>query len=315
MTTATLDAKPRIGVSSCLLGNRVRWDGTGRRDDFLVDVLGAFVEYLPVCPEVEAGFGVPREPVRLVGDPREPRMIGLRSGVDYTDRMRAWAAKRAEELAGEGLCGFVFKSGSPSSGMMRVKVYGEGTIRRGGVGMFARALTARLPLLPVADEGRLNDLGLRENFIERIFVAHRWQRVTRTRGGLVAFHTAHKLLIMAHSVEHYRLLGRLVASAAPLAELFAEYERQLAAALGLQATVRKNTNVLSHVMGYFRKDLTAGEKRELLEIIESYRRELVPLIVPVTLLNHYVRKYGQEYLAGQLYLHPHPLELKLRNHA
>ncbi len=314
--------KPLVGISRCLLGDKVRYDGGHKLDRFLVGGLGAFVDYAPVCPEVECGLPVPREAMRLVGDPAAPRLVTIKGGADHTDRMLAWAEARVEELAALPLCGFVFKSGSPSSGMERVKVYPPegGMAQLKGVGLFAAALMRRLPRLPVEEEGRLNDPGLRENFIERLFVMHRWRELTAqglTLGGLVDFHTRHKLLVMAHSPRHYTALGRMVAQAKgrALDELAGEYLALLMEGLRLAATVKKNVNALSHVMGYFKKQLTPDEKAELLEVLDGYARELLPLIVPVTLLNHYVRKFGQEYLAGQWYLRPHPAELKLRNHA
>ena len=313
---------PRLGVSRCLMGDSVRYDGGHKLDRFLRDGLGKHVEYVPVCPEVECGLGIPREAMRLVGDPEAPRLLTIKTKIDLTERMRAFAAARVEALEAEGLCGFVFKSGSPSSGMERVKVYPEagGMAQLKGVGLFAAAFMARFPLLPVEEEGRLNDAGLRENFIERIFVMHRWRQLQAqglSLGRLVDFHTRLKLLAMAHSPKHYTELGRLVAQgkALPLDELSARYLALLMECLRLKATVKKNVNVLAHVMGYFKRQLTADEKRELLEVLDGYSRELLPLIVPVTLLNHYVRKFGQAYLAEQWYLRPHPAELKLRNHA
>ena len=310
----------KLGISACLLGRKVRYDGGHKLDPFIADTLGKFVEFLPVCPEAEAGLGIPREPMRLVGDPVSPRLVTIRTGLDHTARMQDWSNKRVKELEHEGLCGFIFKSRSPSSGMERVKVYNEqGGVAKKGVGLFAKAFMNHFPLLPVEEEGRLHDPELRENFIERIFVYRRWRSLVaqrKTRGGLIEFHTVHKLLIMSHSVKHYRLMGRLVAQAKDFSEaaLFGQYESLLMEALRLKATVKKNTNVLLHMMGYFKKQLSPGEKKELAEIIEQYRLEFVPLIVPVTLINHYVRKYGQAYLAKQYYLHPHPVELKLRNH-
>jgi uncharacterized protein YbgA (DUF1722 family)/uncharacterized protein YbbK (DUF523 family) len=316
-----LDGLPRIGVSRCLLGEPVRYDGGHKLDHFLTDVLGPHVAFVPVCPEVECGLGVPREAMRLVGEPENPRLVTVKTGQDHTARMNAWAEGKVAELAGAELCGFVFKYGSPSSGMSRVKVYPEtgGAPVLKGRGLFAARLMEALPLLPVEDEGRLNDPALRENFIERVFVMHRWRRLVGqgfSLGALVDFHTRHKLLVMAHSVEHYRSLGRLVAQGAamPPAELQAAYLAGLMEALRLSATVKKHVNVLSHVMGYFKRVLAPDEKRELLEVLDEYSRELLPLIVPVTLLNHYVRKFGESYLAGQWYLHPHPAELKLSNH-
>jgi uncharacterized protein YbgA (DUF1722 family)/uncharacterized protein YbbK (DUF523 family) len=314
--------KLRLGISACLLGQPVRFDGGHQQDRFITDTLGKYVEFVPVCPEVECGLGVPREAMRLVGDPEAPRLLTVHTRVDLTDRMLAWARKRVPELEQENLGGFIFKSKSPSSGMARVKVYPEqapGPPVTRGVGMFARVFMAHFPLLPVEDEGRLHDPVLRENFITRIFVLQRWRELLTANpnfGALVAFHTRHKLLILSHSPKHYRELGRLVARASelPVQELYSHYQSRLMDALRLIATPAKNANVLYHLMGYFKKDLTAAEKQELLEIIDHYRQGFVPLVVPVTLINHYVRKYNQPYLQEQVYLRPHPVELQLRHH-
>jgi uncharacterized protein YbgA (DUF1722 family)/uncharacterized protein YbbK (DUF523 family) len=314
--------KLRLGISACLLGQPVRFDGGHQQDRFITDTLGKYVEFVPVCPEVECGLGVPREAMRLVGDPEAPRLLTVHTRVDLTDRMLAWARKRVPELEQENLGGFIFKSKSPSSGMARVKVYPEqapGPPVTRGVGMFARVFMAHFPLLPVEDEGRLHDPVLRENFITRIFVLQRWRELLAAHpnlGALVAFHTRHKLLILSHSPKHYRELGRLVARASelPVQELYSHYQSRLMDALRLIATPAKNANVLYHLMGYFKKDLTAAKKQELLEIIDHYRQGFVPLVVPVTLINHYVRKYKQPYLQEQVYLRPHPVELQLRHH-
>ena len=317
-----MDKKIRIGVSSCLLGNPVRYDGGHQHDPFISQTLGRFFEFVVVCPEAECGLGVPRETMRLVGDPQKPRLVTTKTCQDHTERMSAWAQQRVTELKGEELCGFIFKSKSPSSGMQRVKVYplASGAPKRVGVGLFARVFMEHFSLLPVEDEDRLHDVGLRENFIERIFACQRWRSIkndTPTANALISFHARHKLQIMAHSIRHYQIMGRLVAQAKEksLASFFDEYEGLLMEALRLLPTVKKQANVLFHVLGYFKKQLSAAEKQELLEIIDQYRDGSMPLSVPITLLNHYVRKYQQEYLAGQYYLHPHPLERNLRNHA
>lgn len=312
--------KVRLGISKCLLGEPVRYDGGHKLDRFLRDTLGQYVEYVPVCPEVECGFGIPRETMHLEGDPEAPRLITTRTKRDVTEQMLRWAHQRVMELAQEDLCGFIFKSNSPSSGMERVKIYDRsGMPRKIGRGIFAGIFMSRFPWLPVEDEGRLHDPGLRENFIERIFVLKRWREMLtegRKLTRLVEFHTRHKLLIMAHSPKQHTALGRLVAAAKgiPETELYDHYQVLLMAALKLQATVKKQVNVLQHVMGYFKRNLSADEKQELLEVIDHYHRSHVPLIVPITLINHYVRKYDQPYLKTQYYLRPHPLELQLRNH-
>ena len=315
-----MSAKIRLGISSCLLGQAVRFDGGHKLDRFLTETLGRYVEYVPVCPEVECGLPVPRESMHLTGDPAAPRLVTTRTGIDMTGQMLGWAEKRVVELEKEGLMGFIFKSDSPSSGMERVKVYhSKGMAVRKGIGMFARLFMEHFPLLPVEEEGRLHDPSIRENFVERIFALARWRDlVARSgdRGSLVAFHTKHKLLILAHSSASYQEMGRLVARAkqVPLPKLLVEYQTRLMEALKLRATPKKNANVLMHMAGYFKDQLSAGEKAELLEVIELYRKELVPLIVPITLINHYVRKFDQPYLRDQYYLHPHPIELQLRNH-
>jgi len=310
----------KLGISSCLLGERVRYDGGHKLNHYLKDVLGPFVEWVPVCPEYECGLKVPREAMRLVGDPESPRLMTIRTGIDLTGQMLAWIDKRLTGLAQEHLCGFIFKKGSPSSGYSGVKVYTEaGHPGRQGMGLFARAFVRRFPRLPVEDEGRLNDAGIRENFLERIFVYQRWQEfeaADESPDGLIRFHTCHKLLIMAHSPAGLKDLGQMVAQISPhnLAEIQAAYFDRLMQILSLAATVRKNRNVLDHMMGYFKKDLSGDEKQELKEWIERYHQGFVPLLVPITLLNHYVRKYRQPYLSDQIYLNPCPQELLLRNH-
>lgn len=237
-----------------------------------------------------------------------------------TSAMVGWANQKVKQLEDENLCGFIFKSNSPSSGMERVKIFDHNNVpRKVAVGLFAGIFMKQFPLLPVEEEGRLHDPVLRENFIARIFIYKRWRELLASQprlSDLIDFHARHKLLIMAHSVKHYSTLGKLVAGAKqlPRDELFSSYEVTLMEAVRLRSTVKKNTNVLQHLMGYFKKQLTADEKQELLEVIDHYHEGFVPLIVPVTLLRHYIRKYEQPYLAQQVYLNPHPMELALRNH-
>lgn len=314
--TATI----KLGISSCLLGNPVRYDGGHKLDRFLKETLGQYVQFVPVCPEVECGLPVPRESMRLVGRPDDPRLVTTRTGIDHTDRMKAWAQQRLEQLAREELCGFVFKKDSPSSGMQRVKVYNAGGMpAKSGSGIFAKAFMERFPRIPVEEEGRLHDPKLRENFIEHIFALRRWRATLagdRRLGRLMAFHTDEKLLLLSHSPQHYRLMGKLVAAGKqhPGERLYGEYEGLYMAALALKTTPAKHVNVLQHILGYFKKELAADEKQEMLEVIGAYRQGHLPLIVPITLANHYVRKYGQAYLARQTYLNPHPIALQLRNH-
>jgi uncharacterized protein YbgA (DUF1722 family)/uncharacterized protein YbbK (DUF523 family) len=315
-----LRVKIRLGISTCLLGKPVRYDGGHKLDRFLTETLGKYVEYIPVCPEVDCGMPVPREPMHLEGDIGSPRLVTIRTGIDKTDQMVSWAEKRVVGLEKDRLMGFIFKSDSPSSGMERVKVYkGKNISVRKGVGIFARLFMEHFPLLPVEEEGRLNDPALRENFIERVFALARWRELldgNECLGALVEFHTKHKLMILAHSTRHYQEMGKLVACAkqVPLPKLLEDYQRQFMEALKLRATPKKNANVLMHIAGYFKEQLSSDEKAELLEIIDLYRKELIPLIVPVTLVNHYVRKYNRPYLRNQYYLNPHPVEMQLRNH-
>lgn len=310
----------RLGISACLLGEPVRYDGGHQLDHYLKDTLGKYVEFVPVCPEVECGFGVPRETLRLVGNPANPRLVTTRTKQDFTERMEAWAKKKTAELEKEDLCGFVFKSGSPSSGMERVKVYDEkGVPTKNGVGLFARTFMERFPLTPVEEDGRLHDPLLRENFIERIFTCRRWCEAMEGKNkirALLDFHTKNKYLILSHSRKHLQQMGQLVAKAneIPSKDLLGQYRVLMMEALRLNSTPPKNTNVLMHMMGYFKTELDKDEKQELLEIIDEYRRGILPLIVPVTLISHYVRKHNPPYLKEQTYLNPHPIELQLRNH-
>jgi len=310
----------KIGVSACLLGEKVRFDGGHKHDPYITRTLGKFFEFVPVCPEAECGLGIPREAMRLVGDVDDPRLVTNKTGIDRTDQMNAWLGGRLDQLARENLCGFIFKKGSPSSGLYRVKVYNDrGHPARSGRGLFAAAFTSRFPRIPVEEEGRLHDPVLRENFIEQVFALKRWRELLEQRaslGNLVGFHTREKLLLMGHSQKHYRDMGRLVAGGKKVdpTDLYRRYETMLMEALTLKTTVAKHANVLMHILGYFKKQLSAGEKQEVLGLIDRYRKGHLPLIVPVTLLNHFVLKYQQPYLAEQTYLNPHPLDLALRNH-
>lgn len=310
----------KIGVSSCLLGNKVRYDGGHKHDRWITGVLGEYVEFVPVCPEMECGLGIPREAMRLVGDAEDHRLVTRKTGIDHTDRMLNWAEEKLDELEGQKLCGFIFKKGSPSSGMERVKIYGEnGMPAASGSGIFAEMFMERFPHLPVEEDGRLNDPRLRENFIESIFTMKRWREAMSsgcTQKKLVEFHTSHKMLIFSHNENGYRKMGKIVANHEQFSdeEVCERYFELLLSAMKLKPTVKKHVNVMQHIMGYFKKELSPDEKQELLEVIDQYRDGLVPLIVPITLLNHYVRKYDKDYLKKQWYLNPHPIELKLRNH-
>jgi len=313
------EEKIRLGVSACLLGEAVRYDGGHKRDPFLTEMLDPFVTWVPVCPEVEVGLGVPRDTLRLVGEPQAPRLVVERTGADLTDPMQRFARSRVEALAALELDGYVLKRASPSCGLFRVRVHAaSGPPRAAGRGLFATALLTRLPALPVEEEGRLTDPALRENFIERIFAMARWRSFAARRPrarDLVAFHAAQKLAVLAHSPAHYARLGRLVARAGGLGRAtLDEYARVLMEGLAVRATRGRHANVLQHLAGFFKTQLTSDERGELSEVIGDYRRGLVPLVVPLTLVRHHVRRLGITYLADQVYLTPHPKELLLRNH-
>ncbi len=305
----------------CLLGERVRYDGQHKHNHLITDTLGQFFEYVGVCPEVECGMSVPRESMRLVGDPDNPRLVTTRSGVDLTEQMQTWAARRVVELEKENLHGFIFKKGSPSSGMERVKVYNaKGGPAGKAPGMFGKAFMAHFPVLPCEEEGRLNDIDLRENFIERVFTLWRFRQAVEasaTLKTLMTFHARNKYLIQSHNEKVMREMGRELAGlkAAQGRRHIPRYEAELMRALKTRATVRKHTNILQHMLGFLHECVDADDRKELVNTIEDYHRGLIPLIVPVTLLKHYILKHDITYLRDQYYLDPHPAELKLRNHA
>jgi uncharacterized protein YbgA (DUF1722 family)/uncharacterized protein YbbK (DUF523 family) len=308
-----LDRPIRIGISACLLGEAVRFDGGHKREPFLTETLGPYVEWISVCPEVELGLGTPRESIRLTRAVDDVLLLGTKSGADHTARMRRFARQRVAELARADLDGYVLKKDSPSCGLYRVRVY-EAAGRpplRNGRGLFAEELVRRLPELPVEEEGRLSDPRLRENWVERVFAHTRLKQLFRGRwtlGDLVAFHAAHKLQLMSHSVEDNRRLGRLVAGAhsLPRADLCAAYASGLMTALTRLATTRKHTNVLQHAAGHLKKLVDRDSRAELADLIHDYRAGLVPLVVPITLIRHHVRRLDVTYLADQTYLEPHP---------
>ncbi len=315
-----MEDKIRIGVSSCLLGNPVRYDGGHKHDHYITNILANYFHFVAVCPEVECGLPVPRETMRLAGNSENPRLVTSKSGIDHTEKMLSFCNQKVRSLESEDLKAFIFKKDSPSSGLYRVKVYGEsGQAQKNGRGLFASALVNYFPNLPVEEEGRLRDPALRENFIEKVFCYNRWKNFLKADPDykkLIDFHSRHKLQLMAHSPKLTSKMGRLVAAgkATQGKELLEEYQLFLLEALALKATTKKNVNVLYHIAGHFKKLITGDEKKELIELINNYAHSLVPLVVPLTLINHYVRKYGNAYLQNQTYLEPHPSELMLRNH-
>lgn len=311
-------AKIPLGISSCLLGEEVRFDGGHKRDSYILGTLSDYFEFQPVCPEVAIGLPIPRPPIRLVQHDDGVHVVGVKNpSVDVTARLHDYGKKMAREM--RGISGFIFKRASPSCGMERVKVYApDGRSIDKGSGAFAAEMMRGQPLLPVEEEGRLGDPGLRENFIMRVFVYHRWQQL-RAAGlsaqRLIDFHTDHKYLVMAHSQSAYKAMGKLLADAGKvdIETLADEYVQALMSALAKPAPRKQHVNVLQHLLGYLKNQLDAEDKAEMLEVIEHYREGIVPLIVPITLLKHHFRRHPHEYIERQVYLTPHPHELMLRN--
>ena len=309
----------RVGISSCLLGEPVRYDGGHKRDAFLTDELARHVEFVPLCPEVEIGLGVPRPTLRLERRGDDVRMVVTESGEDLTEPMRSWAQGAAERIAAAGLDGYVLKKSSPSCGMERVKVYDEnGAPARGGRGLFAAALMERLPLLPVEEEGRLRDARLREHFVARIFARARVREFLASDWGpaqLVEFHAGEKMLVRVHDPGLALELGRLVAEAGRLdrAELAARYEELHARALAKPATPGRHQDVLEHLAGHVTEEVSSEDRAELQRAIEEYRDGIVPLAVPLALLRRHIRAASAEWAAAQVYLEPAPRELGLRS--
>lgn len=308
-----------VGISSCLIGEEVRFDGGHKRNRFVTDVLGDYVTWVKSCPEVGAGMGIPRESIRLVRTENGIRLVGNRSEGDYTDDITAYSERRVEQLSPMRLRGYILKKDSPSCGMARVRLYDSNSVpSRDGVGVFARHLMDRAPNLPVEEEGRLNDPRIRENFITRIFAYDRWVRLVDsepTPGDIVRFHTEHKMLVMAHSQERYGVLGRLVAQAGTMdmPTLIEQYEENFMAGLREIASPGRHANVLEHLAGFLKRDLDADDKRELHGAIRDYRRGLIPLVAPLLLLVHHIKHLRDDWLDAQVYLQPYPAELALRS--
>ena len=315
------DAHARIpvGVSSCLLGEEVRYDGGHKLDRYVTGVLGRWFEYVPFCPEALAGLGVPRPPIRLAGDPAAPHAVRVDdASIDVTGALEATSRRIVPEL--ERVRGYVFKRASPSCGVERVKVYqAPGRSPRMGRGIFARAVTEAYPLLPCEEEGRLNDPTLRESFVERVFALDRWRRTMAegfTAARLVEFHARHKLLLLSHSEVHYRAAGRLIADAGRRepAQVAGDYLRTFMEGMRRQATRRRHANVLQHLAGYLKRRIDSGDRQALAALIDEYRTGAVPLVVPIRFLRHHFRHAPDPYALMQHYLEPCPDALGLRNH-
>ena len=309
-----------VGISSCLLGNKVRFDGGHKRSKYCLDVLSECFEFKPFCPEVAIGLATPREPIRLVGEAESPRVVGVKDpSLDVTDRLQAYADEVSRSQ--NNLCGYILMKGSPSCGMERVKVYHEnGMPNVSGSGAYAARFMSNNPSLPVEEEARLNDAVLRENFISRVFVYYSWQQDVMSNPSLhevIQFHSRHKYQLMAHSYEGYKKLGKFLASEAsemPLEQVLESYILQLMTYLKQRASRKSHTNVLMHIMGYLKQDIDAETKQDLLEAIEDYRTSKVHLVAPLALLKHYLKRHGSEYIQSQAYLDPYPHQLGLRNY-
>jgi len=310
--------KIKVGISSCLIGHKVRHDGSHKRNRFVVEMLADHFEFSAFCPEVAIGLSVPRPALRLVKHESVIRMVGSKdSTLDVTDSLLNTAHKT---VGGFGeLAGYILKKDSPSCGMERVRIYNDsGQAERNGQGLFAGELIKQHPNLPVEEEGRLMDPVLRENFIERVYVYYRWQQLLAkglTVGGLIDFHSRHKLNLLAHCETTMSKLGQLVAAVDKdsIEEVGKEYISELMRALRLPANRKRHTNVLMHVMGYLKKALSTHEKKELVELLNNYRMGFVPLVVPITLIRHHLRRVSVPYIENQHYMNPYPMELMLRN--
>jgi len=311
--------KIKIGISSCLLGNKVRFDGGHKKSDYLVDKMSPHVEFVTFCPEMEIGLGVPREAIRLIGNPKNPDLVSTKDpNKNYTDKMKKYAESIDEQIT--NLSGFIFKTKSPSCGPRSVNVYqGHGKIPQKGKGIFADSLIKNYPYLPYEDEGRLNDAVLRENFITKVYTFSRFQDVIKNNleiKNIIKFHERHKLIYMAHSIEYYKSMGSLVGNIKKYKlENFVEiYLKEMMDCLNLRPTKKKHANVLYHILGHFKKSIDSNDKEQCIKLIEDYRNNLKPLITPITLLNYFLVKHEDNYLNEQYYLNPYPDELMLRNH-
>lgn len=312
--------KVKIGVSSCLLGEEVRFDGGHKRDRFVTDILSDCFDYVSICPEMAIGLGVPRPTIRLVGDEQNWRIKGVKDqNIDVTDDLHQYGAKMAEK--NQDISGYIFKSKSPSCGVFRMKIYNEKGVTQShkGVGAYAQSFMAKQPLLPVEEEGRLNDVGLRDNFFARVYTYYRWQNMVSNpsfkMSDLVKFHSQHKYLIMAHNKAAYKRLGRLVANSDGLNfdELSSSYIEDLMKSLRRIAGRKAHVNVIQHIFGYLKRDLDADDKAEFLDILDRYYHGHLSLIVPVMMLRHYFRKYPNDYINEQVYLSPYPDDLFQRS--
>ncbi len=310
-----------VGVSACLLGHKVRYDGGHKHDRYIANILGEFFRFLSICPEVEAGMGIPRETTDLHGSPESPRLIGSESGTDFTAQIKKYSGKRVRKDDVRTINGFVFKRNSPSCGMERVKVFRESRKSiRTGRGIFADTLMKRHPLLPVEDENRLCDRRIRENFITRVLAYHRMQKAFEGRFSyrkLAMFHAAHKCTLLAHSPKHYELLENMIADSKhfTVAGIRDKYLVLFMEALKVKTTRAKNVSVLRQILTLMEDSLDTEERDSALLLIENYRRGGVPLSLLLELIRNYVTKFKVEQIQYQIYLNPHPIEVVLEDSA
>lgn len=307
-----------VGISSCLLGERVRFDGGHKGHSYIRKTLGNYFEFKQFCPEVNIGLGIPRKPIRLWRDQQKQiRCVSVDDQEkDYTDSLLGCSDE--QQSWQKRLCGYILKKDSPSCGMERVKIWDDVMPVREGIGIYAQRLMENFPWLPVEEEGRLGDAILRENFVQRVFAMYRWHQMLSeglSVGALVDFHARHKLIIMSHDPVSYQELGQLVAGIRKenVQDDADKYLLLFMTALKLRATRGKHMNVLQHIQGYLKNSLGADDKQELVQTFENYRLGQLPLIVPITLLNHFFRKFPNEYIANSWYMNPYPAELKLQN--
>ncbi|CAH1607440.1 conserved hypothetical protein [Vibrio jasicida] len=313
-----MESSIKVGISSCVLGERVRFDSGHKISNFVTKELDGYFRFVPVCPEVGVGMSVPRPTIRLVSNEERIALVETKNpDNDHTDNMLTYSENKVNELQSEQLCGYIVCAKSPTCGMERVKVYSKNNAAKEGIGLYTRTLMEKMPWLPVEEDGRLNDPVLKENFITRIYCLNDFYESMGgepTRGKIIAFHSRYKLTLMAHHPESYRSLGRLVADVASyeIDDFFNEYRLGLMKALQNRASRKNNTNVLMHLQGYFKRSLTGKEREELATVISDYRTGLLPLLAPLTLIKHYLNTYPDEYLQQQKYLEPYPQEMRLR---
>ncbi|WP_394246310.1 YbgA family protein [Vibrio profundi] len=308
----------RVGVSACVVGEKVRFDSGHKQSNFVTKELTKVFSLIPICPEVGIGMSVPRPTIRLISNEERIALVETKDPTkDYTEQMLSYSRDKAKELINKELCGYIVCAKSPTCGMERVKIYAHSQATKSGVGLYTQELQKAMPWLPIEEDGRLNDPVLKENFIARVYCLKDFydsMEDAPSPGKIVAFHSRYKLTLMAHHPESYKKMGKLVANVKQYEpqEFFQLYRLALMEAISHKATRKNNTNTLMHIQGYFKRALDQVEKQELSKLIDDYRVGVLPLLAPLTLINHYLKKYPDSYLAQQRYLEPYPEELRLR---